>query len=94
MSRLDKFVSDLCVEIKNISSETKLSVSYEPFEDVDATIRVYPPTEEAAEQINNFAVERTLDILWDEGYNISVLVFEPDEEKMLPEDLTLGEAKG
>jgi hypothetical protein len=45
---------------------------------VDATIRVYPPTEEGGELIDETIHRRTFDILLDEGYHISVLVFEPD----------------
>lgn len=77
-SRLQKFVADICSEIKELSPEVELNVSYEPFEDVDATIRVYPPTEEVGELIDETIHQRTFDILLDEGYHISVLVFEPD----------------
>ena len=77
-SRLQKFVADICSEIRDLSPEVELNISYEPFEDVDATIRVYPPTEEAGELIDETIHRRTFDILLDEGYHISVLVFDPD----------------
>ena len=81
MSELTELVNNICMEIKELSPDSKVDISYEPFEDVDATIRVYPPTEEIGDLINEVAIERTLDILWDEGYHISVLVYEPDRTR-------------
>ena len=82
MTKLSKFVNEICAEIRNISPAIRIEISYEPFEDVDATIRVYPPNEEIGDKVNEMAVERTLDILLEEGYHISVLVFEPEEVKI------------
>ena len=36
-SRVQKFVADIGSEIRNLSPEVELNISYEPFEDVDAT---------------------------------------------------------
>jgi hypothetical protein len=77
-SRLDKLVADVCAEITNISPRAEVSISYEPFEDVDVTISVYPPDEEAVEGIDEAIHRLTFDILLNEGRYISVLVFEPD----------------
>ena len=77
-SRLQKLVADVCSEIREISPETKVVVSYEPFEDVDATIHVYPPDEDIGERIDEAIHQTTFNILLDEGYFISVLVYEPD----------------
>ncbi len=77
-SKLQKLIADLCAEIMELSSEAKVSISYEPFEDVDATIRVYPPTDDVGDTIDEVIHRRTWDILVDEGYHISVLVYEPD----------------
>jgi len=77
-NKLDKLVADVCAEITDISPEAKVSISYEPFEDVDATISVYPPDDEAVEGIDEAIHQLTFDILLNEGYHISVLVYEPD----------------
>jgi len=39
---------------------------------------VYPPDDEAVEGIDEAIHQLTFDILLNEGYHISVLVFEPD----------------
>jgi hypothetical protein len=78
-NRLHKLVADVCAEITNISSESKVNISYEPFEDVDVTIQVHPPDEEAGEVVDEAIHKLTYEILLDEGYHISVLVLEPEK---------------
>jgi hypothetical protein len=78
MSRLEKFVTDVSTEIKERVPEAQISISYELLEDTDAIIHVHPPTDEAEELLSEFAAARTFDVLMEEGYNIAVLVHEPD----------------
>jgi len=76
--KLEELISKVCEQAREISPEARIEVSFEPFEDTDVTLHIYAPTEEKALELDEKLHQTTFDILLDEGYFISVLVYEPD----------------
>lgn len=77
---LEKLVTDFTLFIKVQCPESSVKVSEANFEDEDATVTVYPPsswTYEQCSDLEQILAEKSIDILFETGYNLLVGVPEP-----------------
>jgi len=74
-NRLKHIVRGLESKIIQQCPEAVVTVSYDTFEDVDAIIRAYVPTDQV-ETLDESSGQWTYDVILDEGYNIIIWVYD------------------
>lgn len=78
--RLEKCITDFSLFIKARCPESLVKVREAVFEDEDATLTVYPPSDWTFEQcsdLEQMLSEKSIDILLETGYSLLVGVPEP-----------------